>query len=73
MVTSCAGCPVYVKTFTSVHSGIAGARPDAGRQTVGGIEAPNEPGGSVRIYLSCDMEGVAGISDWSQCRPGGEG
>jgi D-amino peptidase len=25
----------------------------------------------MRIYLSFDMEGVAGIVDWSQCRPGG--
>jgi D-amino peptidase len=25
----------------------------------------------VRIYLSFDMEGVAGIVDWSQCRPSG--
>jgi D-amino peptidase len=27
----------------------------------------------VKIFLSCDMEGVAGIVDWSQCRPGGHG
>lgn len=26
---------------------------------------------AVRIYLSYDMEGVAGIVDWSQCRPSG--
>jgi D-amino peptidase len=25
----------------------------------------------MRIFLSCDMEGVAGIVDWSQCRPDG--
>jgi D-amino peptidase len=25
----------------------------------------------VRIFISCDMEGVAGIVDWSQCRPDG--
>ena len=27
----------------------------------------------MRIFLSCDMEGVAGIVDWSQCRAGGDG
>jgi D-amino peptidase len=27
----------------------------------------------VKVFLSCDMEGVAGIVDWSQCRPGGHG
>jgi D-amino peptidase len=27
----------------------------------------------VKVFLSCDMEGVAGIVDWSQCRPGGQG
>ncbi|WP_152185478.1 M55 family metallopeptidase [Segeticoccus rhizosphaerae] len=27
----------------------------------------------MRVYLSFDFEGVAGIVDWSQCRPGGEG
>jgi D-amino peptidase len=27
----------------------------------------------VKIFVSCDMEGVAGIVDWSQCRAGGEG
>ena len=25
----------------------------------------------MRIFISCDMEGVAGIVDWSQCRPDG--
>jgi D-amino peptidase len=25
----------------------------------------------VKIWISCDMEGVAGIVDWDQCRPGG--
>ncbi len=25
----------------------------------------------MRVFLSCDMEGVAGIVDWSQCRPDG--
>lgn len=24
----------------------------------------------MKVYLSCDFEGVAGIVDWSQCRPG---
>jgi D-amino peptidase len=24
----------------------------------------------MKVFLSCDMEGVAGIVDWSQCRPG---
>ena len=24
----------------------------------------------MKIFISCDMEGVAGIVDWSQCRPG---
>lgn len=28
-------------------------------------------GTSVRVFISCDMEGVAGIVDWSQCRPSG--
>jgi D-amino peptidase len=27
----------------------------------------------MKIWISCDMEGVAGIVDWDQCRPGGEG
>jgi D-amino peptidase len=27
----------------------------------------------VRVFLSCDMEGIAGIVDWAQCRPGGHG
>ena len=27
---------------------------------------------AVKVYLSVDMEGVAGISDWEQCMPGGE-
>jgi D-amino peptidase len=26
----------------------------------------------VKVYLSVDMEGVAGIADWEQCIPGGE-
>ncbi len=25
----------------------------------------------MKIFISCDMEGVAGIVDWSQCRPDG--
>jgi D-amino peptidase len=25
----------------------------------------------VRVFVSCDMEGVAGIVDWSQCQPSG--
>jgi len=25
----------------------------------------------MRVFVSCDMEGVAGIVDWSQCRPSG--
>jgi D-amino peptidase len=25
----------------------------------------------VRVFISCDMEGVAGVVDWSQCRPSG--
>lgn len=24
----------------------------------------------MKVFVSCDMEGVAGIVDWSQCRPG---
>ena len=24
----------------------------------------------MKIFISCDMEGVAGVVDWSQCRPG---
>jgi D-amino peptidase len=27
----------------------------------------------VKVFISCDMEGVAGIVDWAQCRPGGQG
>jgi D-amino peptidase len=27
----------------------------------------------MKVFVSCDMEGVAGIVDWSQCRPGGHG
>jgi D-amino peptidase len=27
----------------------------------------------VKVFISCDMEGVSGIVDWSQCRPGGAG
>lgn len=25
----------------------------------------------MKVFISCDMEGVAGIVDWDQCRPGG--
>ncbi|MBA2559565.1 MAG: M55 family metallopeptidase, partial [Propionibacteriales bacterium] len=25
----------------------------------------------MKVFISCDMEGVAGIVDWSQCRPSG--
>lgn len=25
----------------------------------------------MKVWISCDMEGVAGIVDWDQCRPGG--
>lgn len=27
----------------------------------------------MKIWLSCDMEGVAGVVDWDQCRPGNPG
>ncbi len=27
----------------------------------------------MKVFISCDMEGVAGVVDWSQCRPGGHG
>jgi len=27
----------------------------------------------MKIWISCDMEGVAGIVDWDQCRPGSAG
>jgi D-amino peptidase len=27
----------------------------------------------MKIWISCDMEGVAGVVDWDQCRPGGHG
>ena len=27
----------------------------------------------MKVFVSCDMEGVAGIVDWAQCRPGGHG
>jgi D-amino peptidase len=27
----------------------------------------------VRVFISADMEGVAGVVDWEQCRPGGWG
>lgn len=27
----------------------------------------------MKIWISCDMEGVAGIVDWDQCRPGSPG
>lgn len=27
----------------------------------------------MKVFISCDMEGVAGIVDWSQCRPGDRG
>lgn len=27
----------------------------------------------MKIWISCDMEGVAGIVDWDQCRPGNPG
>jgi D-amino peptidase len=30
-------------------------------------------GETMRIWISCDMEGVAGVVDWDQCRPGGDG
>lgn len=26
----------------------------------------------MKVWISCDMEGVAGIVDWDQCRPGGD-
>lgn len=25
----------------------------------------------MKVWISCDMEGVAGVVDWEQCRPGG--
>ena len=28
--------------------------------------------GRVKVYISVDMEGVAGIADWEQCLPGGD-
>jgi D-amino peptidase len=28
--------------------------------------------GRVKVYVSVDMEGVAGIADWEQCLPGGD-
>lgn len=27
----------------------------------------------MKIWISCDMEGVAGVVDWDQCRPGSSG
>jgi D-amino peptidase len=27
----------------------------------------------MKIWISCDMEGVAGVVDWDQCRPGNPG
>ena len=27
----------------------------------------------MKIWMSCDMEGVAGVVDWDQCRPGAPG
>jgi D-amino peptidase len=27
----------------------------------------------MKVWISCDMEGVAGVSDWSQCLPTGDG
>jgi D-amino peptidase len=27
----------------------------------------------MKVWISCDMEGVAGVSDWSQCLPTGAG
>jgi len=27
----------------------------------------------MKVWISCDMEGVAGVSDWSQCMPTGHG
>jgi D-amino peptidase len=27
----------------------------------------------MKVWISCDMEGVAGVSDWSQCLPTGHG
>lgn len=27
----------------------------------------------MRVFISADMEGVAGVVDWEQCRPGGSG
>src|ERR1700753_3840415 len=51
----------------------------AGRRVPAGRRAPPVPGcariegGTMKIWISCDMEGVAGIVDWDQCRPGNEG
>ncbi len=34
---------------------------------------PSERTTGMKVFISCDMEGVAGIVDWSQCLPGGRG
>lgn len=34
---------------------------------------PSERTTGMKVFISCDMEGVAGVVDWSQCLPGGQG
>ena len=38
-----------------------------------GMGGKGEGGERMKVFVSCDMEGVAGVVDWSQCRPGGSG
>src|SRR4029077_1676944 len=44
----------------------AGARPRGGPGGDGGIHRHRRRGG-MKVFLSFDMEGVAGIVDWDQC------
>ncbi len=54
-------------------------RPRARQRVPAGRRASRLPGcgplegGTMKIWISCDMEGVAGIVDWDQCRPGSSG
>src|SRR5947208_8908396 len=36
------------------------------------IAASTPENAAMKVYLSVDMEGVAGIVDWQQCLPGGD-
>ena len=70
-------CPVAVDRCRTEDPGLVAGRPWACQRVPAGRGASPVPGcariegGTMKIWISCDMEGVAGIVDWDQCRPGG--